>query len=188
MNKRNILIIAGLVALATSWRIINHAYMLAPNLEIVTAVSVIAAITIGWRGAVIVPVVTMAVSDAILGTSPIILFTWSCFALIGASAVILKRLNGHSGRQLIGAAGFAVASSTLFFVVTNFGVWLQGFGFYYPSTLAGLGESYMMGIPFYRTMLIGNLIIVPATVGIWQLIRAYQSTSSKQSVITTTEK
>lgn len=188
MNKRNVIIIAGLAIAAISWRIINHAYMLAPNLEIVTAVSVLAAMMIGWQAAIIVPIITMAVSDAIIGTSPIILFTWSCFALIGASAVILKRLNHYPGRQLIGAAGFAIISSTLFFVVTNFGVWLQGFGFYYPSTLAGLGESYMMGIPFYRTMLIGNLIILPATIGVWQLVKAYRLASSKQAVVTTIEK
>ncbi len=179
MNKRNILIMAGLVVLATSWRIINHSYMFAPNLELVTVVSVMAALTIGWQAAVIAPLATMALSDAVIGTSPIIMVTWSCFALIGTTAMLLRRFNRQPGRQLLASVGFAAFSSTLFFLVTNFGVWLLGFDVYYPGTLAGLGTSLAMGIPFYRTMLIGNLLIVPTAVGLWQLARLYVASRDK---------
>lgn len=173
MNIKNILTIAVLVIIATSWRIINHNFMFAPNLELVTAVSVLAAIIIGWRGALIVPLATMAISDAVIGTSPIIIATWSSFALIGVAALVLKRFNKQPVKQVVGATGFAVVSSTLFFLITNFGVWLQGFGVYYAGSLAGLGASYAMGLPFYRTMLIGNVIVVPTAVMIYQLVRHY---------------
>ncbi|MEP7204608.1 MAG: DUF6580 family putative transport protein [Candidatus Saccharibacteria bacterium] len=182
MNKKNLLIITGLVLLATSWRIINHSYGLAPNLELVTVISVMAALTIGWQAAVIAPLATMALSDAVIGTSPIILVTWSCFGLIGSLAMLLRRFSRQPGRQLIASVGFAFMSSTLFYLVTNFGVWLFDFNLYYPGTLAGLGSCLAMGIPFYRTMLIGNLLIVPTAVGLWQLARLYLASRHKASM------
>ncbi len=47
----------------------------------------------------------------------------------------------------------ALGSSVLFFVVTNFGVWISGTT--YPLTPAGLAASYVAAIPFYRNTLAG---------------------------------
>ena len=44
-------------------------------------------------------------------------------------------------------------SSTVFFVVSNFGVWLGGF---YPLTLNGLVECYVLAVPFYGALLVGD--------------------------------
>ena len=55
-----------------------------------------------------------------------------------------------------------MASSVFFFAYTNFGVWL--IGGLYPHTLTGLVSSYAMGLPFYRTMIIGNAFIVPLAI------------------------
>jgi|SRR5680860_226625 len=161
-----------LIAMAVGWRIVNFNYHIAPNLEIVTAVSVLAAVTLGFRAAIIVPITTMIVSDLIIGNSSIYIATWSSFAIIGVFAVLLKKLNQKPKAQILYSVGFAAASSFFFFIVTNFGVWAQG---WYPATFAGLMESYTMAIPFYRTMLIGNLIIVPSTIAIWQVVRAHQT-------------
>ena len=49
----------------------------------------------------------------------------------------------------------AVFSSTLFFVVTNFAVWIGG---WYGYTLEGLLTCYIMAIPFFVNMLISTLI------------------------------
>jgi len=177
MNKntktfKNILFIICLIAIAVGWRIINSNYHIAPNLELVTVVTVIAAITMGWRAALIVPISSMIASDLVIGNSSIFIFTWGSFALIGAGAVILKKLNNKPKTQILSSFGFVAASSFLFFIVTNFGVWLQG---WYPATFSGLISSYLMAIPFYRTMLIGNLILVPAAITIWQLVKAHQA-------------
>ena len=146
--------------------------MFAPNLELVTMVSIIAALTFGWRAALLVSIGAMAVSDAIIGNMSILVFTWGSFALIGLGAVILRKLNNKPKTQVLASAGFVIASSTLFFVVTNFGVWLQG---WYPATWAGLITCYQLAIPFYRTMLIGNLIMVPVAVAAWQFVRVRQA-------------
>ncbi len=178
INKKriqNIIFIICLITLAVGWRIINHNYQFAPNLELVTAVSVLSAIIFGWRIALIVPITTMIISDIMIGNSSIFIFTWGSFAIIGLSALVLRKLNAKPKIQILSSVGFAVASTFLFFVVTNFGVWLQG---WYPMTWAGLVDCFVMAIPFYRTMLIGNIILVPSVVIVWQVIKARQKDSS----------
>lgn len=169
---KNIVLAVCLIALAVGWRVINHNFGFAPNLEIVTVVSVLAAVVLGWRAALIVPLTTMILSDIIIGNSSIFIFTWGSFAIIGVGATLLRKLNDKPKTQIISSVGFAAASSFLFFIVTNFGVWLQG---WYPATLAGLVDSYVMAIPFYRTMLIGNLILVPVVIIAWQLVKSRQT-------------
>ena len=50
--------------------------------------------------------------------------------------------------------GTILKSSTLFFVLTNFGVWLMG----YPLTFAGLVSCYTLAIPFFVNTIIGDLV------------------------------
>jgi len=172
ITLRDIVLTVGLIGLAVGWRIINSTYHIAPNLEIVTVVSVIAAIVIGFRAAIIVPLASMVISDVVIGNSSIFVFTWGSFVLIGAGAALLRKFNDKPKSQIIYSFGFAVTSSLVFFMITNFGVWAQG---WYPATMSGLINSYIMAIPFYRTMLIGNIILVPSAVAAWQLVKAYQT-------------
>ena len=184
-NNKNlsikIALITFLIITAIVWRIINHSYNFAPNLELITVAAVLSAIILGKRAAIIVPILTIITSDLIIGNSSIFIFTWGSFAIIGAGAILLRKLNNKPGKQIIASTGFAIASSFMFFIVTNLGVWLQG---WYPATLTGLITCFTSAIPFYRTMLIGNLIIVPASVATYQLIRA--KIVAKNLVINTT--
>lgn len=182
---KKIIIASILIAVAVAWRIINHSYSLAPNLELVTMVSVLAAVIIGMRAAVAVPLATMVISDVIIGNSSIFIFTWSSFAVIGLGAMLLKKLNDKPKTQILSSVGFAVASSFLFFLVTNLGVWLQG---WYPATITGLITCFTLAVPFYRTMLIGNMIIVPSAILIWQVVKSYQSAHSTDTIISSKAK
>ncbi len=62
------------------------------------------------------------------------------------------------------------APSLLFFLTTNFGVWL--FSGMYPPTAAGLGACYALAIPFYGYSLAGDLVFGPLLFGAYQLGRA----------------
>lgn len=172
---KNSLLCLILISLAVGWRVINHNFGIAYNLELVTTVSVIAAIVIGWKAAVIVPMSSMAISDIFIGNSSIFVFTWSAFVTIGISALLLRKLNNRPKSQIIYSLGFALASSFFFFIITNFGVWSQG---WYPATWTGLIECFTMAIPFYRTMLIGNIIMVPTAVSIYQFVKNRQTAKS----------
>ncbi len=156
-------LVAGvLIATAVAWRIINWRYSLAPNLEIVTASTLVAATFLSRRLALVVPLVIMAASDIVIGNSPILVFTWSAFALIAWGGLALRRLRSGRGKLVLASLGAGVAGSVFFFGWTNFGVWLLGDGTMYAHTWSGLVQCYAMGLPFYRTMLVGNLVIVPA--------------------------
>ena len=77
-----------------------------------------------------------------------LLFTWGSVVLIG---FISKYLNQSLKSRLFGA----LFASLLFFVITNFGVWLLGM---YDYSFKGLLESYTMAIPFYKNTILSTLI------------------------------
>lgn len=54
--------------------------------------------------------------------------------------------------------GTAMLASGFFFLVSNFGSWLQP-ELKYPQTFAGLMECYAMGLPFYRGTFLGDVFI-----------------------------
>ena len=111
INIKNILLIICLITVAVAWRIINHNYQIAPNLELVTVVSVLAAVTLSWRAALIVPITAMIISDIVIGNSSIFMFTWGTFAVIGVGAVLLRKLNDKPKMQILSSLGFAAVSS-----------------------------------------------------------------------------
>jgi hypothetical protein len=160
--RKQWLVVGALVVVAVVWRVVNWHYSLAPNLELVTASTLVAATFLTRRAAVVVPIGIMALSDIIIGNSPILLFTWSAFALVGLAGLALRRFAGRPGRLVLMSVGAGLAGSVFFFLYTNFGVWLLGDGTMYAKTWAGLVQCYVMGLPFYRTMLLGNLVLVPA--------------------------
>ena len=58
-----------------------------------------------------------------------------------------NRLNSYSIILLI------IASSCLFFILSNFGVWLIG----YPKTLEGMISCYILAIPFFKNTILSTL-------------------------------
>ena len=65
----------------------------------------------------------------------------------------------------VGAA--AIASSILFFVITNFGMWL--FSGIYPRTLVGLEACYVAAIPFFQNTVAGDLFYAALLFGGFRL-------------------
>ena len=58
----------------------------------------------------------------------------------------------------LGAVVFAtLISSVAFFLITNCNFLYNGYAFY-PMNFGGLIESYVAGIPFFRTQLLGDLV------------------------------
>ncbi|MCV6603914.1 MAG: hypothetical protein OIF34_01315, partial [Porticoccaceae bacterium] len=62
----------------------------------------------------------------------------------------------RKGRTVAATAGFALGGSVLFFVLTNFGVWLSGA--MYPMTPSGLMACYVAAIPFFHNTLIATAL------------------------------
>ena len=101
------------------------------------------------------------------------IFVYGSFALIVALGMLLhKRVN------VVSTALAALGGSTLFFLVTNFGVWLLGDGLMYTKDLSGLINCYVMAIPFYKYTLLGDLGFVALFFGAFELIRFYARRSA----------
>lgn len=167
-TQKNILTAVVLVALAVVWRLINSYYSLAPNLEIVIVSSLFAARFLPKYYALLVPLMIMLISDLFLGMSAITMYVWVAFIIIGLSGLVLRRAS--SVKQLLGQSFvLGLVGSAFFFLATNFGVWMISDGTFYTSTWQGLVNCYLMGLPFYRTMFIGNMVFVPVffTVGVY---------------------
>lgn len=160
-DKHDWLLGGALVMTAAAWRVVNWHYGMAPNLEVVTASALVAATFLTRRRAIMVPLAIMAVSDAVIGNTMIALVTWSAFGLIGGAGLALRRLRKRPGALVLTATGLGLAGSVFFFLYTNFGVWLLDDGAMYAKTWQGLVHCYAMGLPFYRTMVLGNLVLVP---------------------------
>ncbi len=109
------------------------------------------------RNSLVVPLAALLVSDFAVDRllyhgawawfSP---FTWAGFLMIGLLGWTLRgRFNWLS------IAGASVLGSTLFFLLTNLGVWLSWN--IYSHSLTGLAVCYAAGVPFYRNALLGDL-------------------------------
>ena len=67
----------------------------------------------------------------------------------------------------------ALLGSLTFFLLTNSAVWL--FGTLYPHTLNGLVASLVAGIPFYRNMLVGDILYIGVPIGVIELLKMRSS-------------
>lgn len=156
-----------LILAAALIRILPHPMNVTP----LAAMALAGGVYLDRRFALLVPILAMIISDAIIGFHTTIPFVYGAFILIG---IIGLWLRSHKSFGYI--FGGTIASSALFFVVTNFGVWLTGGGWYYPRSLAGLIECYVMAIPFLRNTLLGDLFCVGVLFGAFEVSRRWANT------------
>lgn len=79
------------------------------------------------------------------------IFIYGSIALIFVlGKLLLKKIS--VGRMLIGS----ISASVIFFMVSNFGVWVQGY--LYPLTWEGLVMCYTAALPFFQNTLTGDLL------------------------------
>ena len=88
------------------------------------------------------------VSDIFIGFHSTTFFTWGSVLIIG---LVTKFFKNNIFLRLIGA----VSASLIFFIFTNFGVWVLGsYGYSYE----GLITCYIAAIPFYTNTLLSTVI------------------------------
>ena len=93
-------------------------------------------------------IISFFITDLVIGFHSTTFFTWGSVILIGLISgyfknSLTKRLSG----SLIGAI--------IFFVLTNFGVWILGS---YGYTLEGFIACYTLAIPFFAHSLISTFL------------------------------
>lgn len=169
----------GLILIGAALRVTRHFGLLPlpPNVAPVSALAMLSAVALPRRYAFVVPLGLMLVADVIIGFD-LWSITLSIYASFAASYLLGKWLARKvtTGR-LIGAS---LAGSVLFYLVTNAAVW--AFGKIYVHTLAGLGQSYIAGIPFFRNTVLGDLAYSGLFFGLYQLAVVYSRRRSSVAV------
>ena len=147
-----------LVVLGSLSRTILH---IGPNFELVTASAVVAGFVIkDKRLALAVPLVTMMITDSIIGNTNIFIFTWSAYAatpLIGA--IVSKIKNAGTVKKALAIEGAGLLSLLIFFLWTNLGVVLTTN--MYEKSLSGLMASYINALPFLKPQLFSLVFGLP---------------------------
>jgi len=121
-----------------------------------------------------VPLLALLVSDVFLGFHSTMIWVYGSFFM---GVLMGKRLKNRV--SALPVAGAAILFSVQFFLITNFGVWASS-GMY-PKTMMGLAQSYVMGIPFFRNSLAGDLFYSAVLFGgyaVWGRLNSVNSRSS----------
>jgi len=157
-----------MILLAALSRLIPHP----PNFTPIGALALFSGACSPSRlGAFAAPLAALLVSDLGLaalhgdisvGLHRLMPFVYGSFALI-----VLLGFRLRSRRTVASIALATLAGSMLFFVVTNFGVWL--FSSFYPKSAEGLLACYVAAIPFFRNTLLGDACYAAALFGAWAL-------------------
>ena len=153
----------SLILAAALSRLLPHPMNFAP----ISALALFGGVYLDKKHTFIVPLAAMLVSDYFLGFYPGVLWVYGSFALIGFVGLWLRNHRG------VGQTAIAtLLGSVVFFIVTNFGVWISE-QVSYTHDLAGLIQCYAAAIPFFRNTLLGDVAYVTGLFGIYELCRRY---------------
>lgn len=157
-NLKLILVFA-LVGLAIWSRLVPHP----ANFTALTAVALFGGAMLPRYWGVVIPLSAMIVSDLFIGLHSLSLVVWVSFMLMTFVGSYLRaRLNA------VNVIFASLAGSSLFYIITNFAVWAEGR--MYAMNFGGLIQSYVNAIPFYRNMLVGDLLYVGVLFGAYAAV------------------
>ena len=168
MNNR-LMVLTAIVLAAAFSRLVPHP----PNVTPIAAMALFggAYLTKG-KFAYWLPLAAMLLSDVVLGyttygasllrSQPVV------YACILATAAMGRLIRDKRSPLQVG--GLTLASSVMFYVVTNFAVWISGS--LYPRSWAGLAACYTAAIPFFRNSLLGDAGFAVVLFGGFALLEA----------------
>ena len=128
-----------------------------------------------YRLAIAIPLASMLLSDLYISG-----FHSSLpFVYLGLALIIVMGLMLRNNINIINCAISFLSGPILFFLITNFGVWIIG----YPKSIVGILECYTVAIPFFYNSLFGTVIYGIVLFGGYEVIKYfYQQYSFNKSV------
>jgi hypothetical protein len=90
------------------------------------------------------------------------------------AALLLPVLMGRDLRRrfsMVRLGGYAVLPAVTFWLTTNFAVWLLHD--MYPRTATGLLACYAAAVPFFRSMVTGDLFYLAVVFGSYVLVTSH---------------
>ena len=148
MNIKVILICA-IIFLVSLTRIFPHP----PNFTPILALAIFGGAYLPNRiTAISLPIISMFISDLIIGFHSQIFTVYATIILLSILGHLMKTKNFKN----FAITGFT--GSLIFFIITNFSVWLGGS--LYPLTIDGIIQCYIMAIPFFHNTLISTMLFL----------------------------
>lgn len=167
-NGRLILFTLILVVLATACK-----FFFGPDLDWsgfspVIAIALFSGFIIKQRDmSFLLPLLALFISDAVIQ----LLYTQGLFPYAGFydgqlknyAILLAATLIGWAlkGRNISSLLTGAIAAPTVFFLLSNFGVWMSSVEVTYTKDFSGLMTCYAAGLPFYKNALIATLVFLP---------------------------
>ncbi|MCF8378397.1 MAG: hypothetical protein K9H49_02400 [Bacteroidales bacterium] len=147
LNPR-IIAIAGVIIFGALMRLIPHW----PNFTPIAAMALFGGAYLKKKHlAFIIPFAALLLSDVFLGFHRWMIAVYISFGLVVMIGMYLRN------RVKVGSVLLAtLASSLLFFVITNFAMWIGSP--FYPQNFAGLIECYTLAVPFLNNGILGDLL------------------------------
>ncbi len=101
-------------------------------------------------GTIYIPIVLISfvITDIFIGFHSTLFFTWGSVVLIGLFSKFFISVNLKL--RFLGV----ISGALVFFVISNFGVWLSGG---YGYSFAGLLECYFLALPFFSNTLLSTV-------------------------------
>ena len=159
-DKNNFYFVLGLILIAAFARIIPHY----PNFTPLCAIALFGAKYFRNKYlAFLIPIVALWFSDIIINNFILSQyfdgftlfysgFYWQYGSFLLITILGRKTLNNLSFLKLLGVS---ISSSLLFFLISNFGVWVSSS--FYSKDIFGLVACYVAAIPFYYGTLSGTI-------------------------------
>jgi len=134
------------------------------------------------RFAVMMPLLAMFISDILFQVTNIAPGFWGWGQFIGYGILALITLMGTTMKRpnILKVTGYSVASSLLFFFLSNSSVWLLDTG-YYANNFSGLMDCLAAGVPFLQRGLVIDLFYSGVFFGGFALLENYVSGNALKS-------
>ncbi|MBI5416125.1 MAG: hypothetical protein HZA29_04850 [Candidatus Omnitrophica bacterium] len=150
-----------LAILLLAFGVVSRLVVHLPNFTPVIALALFGGVYLKKNQAIVLPVLMMMVADVFLGLHDTILFTWGAVAVVAVLGLWARK-----NKSVVTIAGSSLLSAVLFFLITNFGVWLVS-GMY-AHTPAGLWECFVLAVPFFGNTLSSTVIYTAVLFGAYE--------------------
>lgn len=163
-ETKKIMAVSAIILLLAASRLVKHPYNFTP----ITAMSIFAGCYLRKHWGLVFPLGGMLVSDYFIG-----FYDWKLMAAVYAGIGISFYVGWYLRKKIrwYRVILAALVSSLFFFVVSNFSVWL--FYAWYPHTLAGLVQCFVMALPFFKNSLAGDLIYTGVIFGAYGFVQSH---------------
>jgi hypothetical protein len=116
-----------------------------PNFSPIAAIALLSSKGFRSRWIVfLIPIASLFLSDLFLGLHATIPFVYISFVLIVLLGFSVKKIDLVT----------VLLSSSIFFLVSNFGVWFL----HYPLSIEGFLQCYTLALPFFLNTIFGDLV------------------------------